>query len=233
MNYLEHTAPILDSTGNVMPPLIVNPTIYTPVITVEKKEVTSKKVGVKAIKIALKKSNITTKRKKTKKKSKTNSEKIDLAILDCSVTEQLFARNYLFGTKEYRMGNAQRSYADAFSKDMKNKKDANTSGVLSHRLLKKVKIRAFMKQTLEDAGFNDEIVDSRLLDVIIKGEDKHSVVAIREYNKLQSRIEEKVKHSFDKSNLLTEEQLQELLTRKKNDPNSTNNSLPPATTTTS
>lgn len=44
---------------------------------------------------------------------------------------------------------------------------------------------------------NDEVIDARLTEIIVKGEDKDSIAAIKEYNKLKQRITEKseIKHS--------------------------------------
>lgn len=101
-----------------------------------------------------------------------------------------FCRYYLFGSKEhkFRFANAVRSYCAAFDKDHKNPKHYNMAGVEGHKLLKNPKIKERMGELLEEYGFRDEVVDSRLIQIIKFGDDDDAMKGIREYNSLKNRV---------------------------------------------
>ena len=46
-----------------------------------------------------------------------------------------------------------------------------------------------MRQLLQDSGFNDEVVDARINEIIINGSNKDSNVAIKTYNELMKRVD--------------------------------------------
>ena len=69
--------------------------------------------------------------------------------------------------------------------DMSNYNTARTECV---RILANPSIKKRMRDILEREGFNDNVVDSRLMDIIINGRNQDSNVAIKEYNNLQKRI---------------------------------------------
>lgn len=85
-----------------------------------------------------------------------------------------------------RMGNATRSYAKAYERDMK--KDEQTCWSESSKLLRNPKVQAYMAQILEENGFNNNAMDARLADIAFNGEDKHSIQAIRHFNELKQRV---------------------------------------------
>ena len=144
-----------------------------------------------------------------KRKLKNKHIKIDL---DSGLTlkMELFCRYYLFGgeyeglvetknkkgvVKEesgkihFRLGNATLSYALAYGYDLSKSNEYLIAGVGASENLKKPKIKKRMRAMLEDEGFNDHVVDSRLLDIIKNGRSTDATPAIKEYNNLMKRIE--------------------------------------------
>ena len=89
-----------------------------------------------------------------------------------------------------------------------------TASVESSRLLRNPNILKRIQEVLKEKGFNDENIDNELLELIIQNDDKGSKLgAIREYNKLKQRITEKLEHSGKIENIVTKEQITELLKR--------------------
>lgn len=115
-------------------------------------------------------------------------------------------------------GNGTLSYAEAYGYDLdnaskddavyeKNKdginilvesctydKIANICAVGAHRLVRSSKIDKYIRQLLNEMMDNN-VVDARLIEIIIKGKDQDSVNAIKEFNKLKQRITEKIDHT--------------------------------------
>lgn len=118
---------------------------------------------------------------------------------ELSPQQKEFARRQLFGfTKEItledgtvekkaiRMNNTTQSYLSVYK--CKNENVASGEG---SKLLRKPTIQAYQKQLLEDAGWNDRAIDNRTMEIAMDGEGTESMAAIREYNKIRSRITEK------------------------------------------
>lgn len=70
------------------------------------------------------------------------------------------------------------------------KKAYDNCSSMSSRLSRNVKIQARMI-VLTNEFMRDEIMDKRLTEIALKGEHRDSIQAIKEYNKLKSRITEK------------------------------------------
>lgn len=126
--------------------------------------------------------------KKTKDK-KSKSEEKDKALNN--LRQENFCKFYLFGFKKgkktiFRMGNGTLSYMKAY--DLKESQ-YNHASVNSHDLLRNTKIKKRMRELLEDNGFNDQVVDARLTEIIKDASPKDSNMAIKTYNELQKRID--------------------------------------------
>ncbi len=70
------------------------------------------------------------------------------------------------------------------------KKNYDYCSSFGSRLRKNDKIQARCRELLNEF-LRDEVIDARLAEIVIKGEDKDSINAIKEYNKLKQRIVEK------------------------------------------
>ncbi len=75
-------------------------------------------------------------------------------------------------------------------KDCTYDRDRNTCAVNASRLLRNAKIDKRIRALLNEL-MTTEVVDARLVEIIMKGEDKDSIQAIKEYNKLKQRIIDK------------------------------------------
>ncbi|HDY68423.1 hypothetical protein LCGC14_3050130 [marine sediment metagenome] len=111
--------------------------------------------------------------------------------LRLSLNEKLFVKYYLFGSKEFRLGNGTKAYAKAYNRDIKDKKVYNICSVNALTCLRNSKIKEYIATVLEESGFNDHIVDAKLLDILKNGDNKESLGAIKEYNNLRARITQK------------------------------------------
>lgn len=109
-----------------------------------------------------------------------------------NIRHEAFCKYYLFGYRDpkrknsFRMGNGTLSYTKAFGF---TKGQYASASVLSHELLRNIKVKKRMREMIIDSGFNDEIVDQRLSEIITGGADKDSNVAIKTYNELTKRID--------------------------------------------
>ena len=131
--------------------------------------------------------------KEIKKRKKKNKHiKIDLDS-DLTLKMELFCNYYLFGgklgSKKFILGNATMSYALAFGIEIKDKKRYQVAQVSASELLLKPIIKKRMRKILYENGFNNDVVDSRLFDIVKTASPKDSNVAIKTFNELQKRIE--------------------------------------------
>lgn len=93
-------------------------------------------------------------------------------------------------------GNGVQSYIDAYEPDMGKPNAYNTARAVSSTMLTNVNILARINELFEASGFNDAHIDKQLLIVINQNADFPSKVrAISEYNKLKSRITDKIQLS--------------------------------------
>lgn len=98
----------------------------------------------------------------------------------------------LFGSDKEFFGNGVQSYIEAFDPPRQNKGWYNAARADASRLLTKASILQRINEVMEEGGLNDVHVDKQLLLVITQNADFTSkVAAIREYNKLKARIQDK------------------------------------------
>lgn len=99
---------------------------------------------------------------------------------------QLYASNSEF------FGNGVQSYIKAYNKKIKTEKDYNIARALAARLLSNENVMSRVAALLDASGFNDANIDKQHLFIINQHRDLPSKLgAIREYNRLKKRIEEK------------------------------------------
>lgn len=134
--------------------------------------------------------------------------------------EELFCQLYA-GASNDCFDNATLSYAvaykfelDSFEDEDARQRKYNTAKASGSRLLTHDYIQARIAQILRENLTNDKI-DEELSWVAKQRVDLGAKMrAINEHNKLQGRIEEKIKHTMENANIMTPEQLTALLVRK-------------------
>jgi len=104
--------------------------------------------------------------------------------------QKLFCELYL--SKDF-YGNGIESYAEAYNIDTTETKGYNTAKVNASKMLTNSNILLYINDCLDDVGFNDAFVDKQLLHIIKQNADFGSKLgAVKEFNKLKQRIEEKL-----------------------------------------
>lgn len=134
--------------------------------------------------------------KKAKKKTKPKAP--------IKIHWRLFVKYYLFGwfpedeeTRKtlppFRRGNLGRSYALAVGKynNSYNSSTDTTFCDYGRKLTRKAEVQKMMDEELEAAGFNDKVIDSQLLDNALHYDPTKSTPAIKEYNRLKKRVDDK------------------------------------------
>ena len=105
--------------------------------------------------------------------------------------EKAFCDLYL--SPDY-MGNGVLAYAEAYEIDTEDVKQYNVAKTRAYKMLTKVDILSYMQTKLDSTGYNDAFIDKELLFVMTQRADFGSkVAAIKEYNKLKGRVEDKLK----------------------------------------
>jgi len=98
----------------------------------------------------------------------------------------------LYVSREF-FGNGVESYAIAYGLDLSIPGKYNTAKSNAWKLLTNADILNRINKDLDDAGLNDNFVDKQLLFTITQCADMGSKIrAINEYNKLRSRLTEKI-----------------------------------------
>lgn len=111
-------------------------------------------------------------------------------IYDLNLRQLKFCELYV--SKEF-FGNGVDSYMEAYDIDESKPGTYANARVGASRLLTNVKILKYVNDMLDANGFNDEFIDKQLLFTITQNADLGAkVAAIREYNKLKKRIEDKL-----------------------------------------
>lgn len=104
--------------------------------------------------------------------------------------QEFFCKLYT-SEKEF-FGNGVQSYIEAYDFDMTKTNAYATARSNASQLLTNTNVCARINELLDHQGLNDQFVDKQLLFVISQHDDKHSKVsAIREYNKLKQRVDDK------------------------------------------
>jgi hypothetical protein len=129
------------------------------------------------------------KNKKTKEESKKPLDILEQYHLN--LQQEMFCQYFTSPTEFY--GSGVQSYASAYNFDITNATSYNSAKSAAARLLTNVNVLARINSLLDISGFNDVHVDKQLLLLITQGADFNSKLgAIREYNKLKSRVTEKL-----------------------------------------
>jgi hypothetical protein len=108
----------------------------------------------------------------------------------------------LYASDREFFGNGVESYVEAYEPDQSKKNWYKTACSAASRLLRNVKVSERINELLEQGGLNDQAVDKQLSFLIAQHADfKSKLGAIREYNKLKSRIVERVDHTTKGENI--------------------------------
>jgi len=115
--------------------------------------------------------------------------------LNLNEKQKLFCDNFV--SKEF-FANGFESYVDAYNVDLERNGAYESAKSAASRLLKNKDVCDYINSLLDDAGLNDNFVDKQLLFLINQQTDFGSkIAAIREYNKLKSRIVERVSQKIE------------------------------------
>lgn len=129
---------------------------------------------------------------------KNNKENKPLDVLEeynLSLEQEMFCQYFTSPTEFF--GNGVQSYASAYNFDLTDARAYNSAKSAASRLLTNVNVLRRINDLLDTAGFNDANVDKQLLMLISQSADFHAKLgAIKEYNKLKTRIIDKVQHDF-------------------------------------
>ena len=98
----------------------------------------------------------------------------------------------LYATDREFFGNGVQSYIESYEPDQTKPNWYKSACSSASRILSSVKVMARINAILEETGFNDSHVDKQLSFLISQHADfTNKLGAIKEYNKLKKRIEEK------------------------------------------
>lgn len=120
--------------------------------------------------------------------------------------QELFCQ--LYSSDQEFFANGTQAYMEAYDIDTSKKGAYEGARVNASKLLTNTNILKRINELLELRGLNDPFVDKQLEFLITQNADlKTKVSAIKEYNKLKSRILEKaeITHKFEE---MTDEQLE-------------------------
>lgn len=98
----------------------------------------------------------------------------------------------LYATDQEFFGNGVQSYIEVYGPDMSKPNWYKTACAAAAQLLSNIKVFSRINDLLEETGFNDAAVDKQLSFLIHQQADfPTKAAAIREYNKLKKRIDDK------------------------------------------
>ncbi len=122
--------------------------------------------------------------KKTVAKKKDDS-------LDVNLNQERFCQ--LYATDREFFGNGVETYLEVYDINRKNPNWYQVACSAASRLLSNVKVIERINQILAETGFNDAAVDKQLSFLITQHADFQSKLgAIKEYNKLKKRIQDRL-----------------------------------------
>lgn len=99
----------------------------------------------------------------------------------------------LYASDQEFFGNGVQAYIEAYDPDLNDKNYYKTACAAASRLLTNVKVLNKINQLLEEQGLNDAFIDKQLKFLITQHADFSTKLgAIKEYNKLKSRITDKM-----------------------------------------
>lgn len=119
----------------------------------------------------------------------------------------------LYATEVEFFGNGTQAYIEAYDPETNRPNWYKSAQASASRLLSNVIVYNRINQILEESGFNDIAVDKQLAFLLTQHTDlKSKLGAIKEYNKLKSRITEKqeVTHNINPITELSVEELKKL-----------------------
>lgn len=120
----------------------------------------------------------------------------------------------LYATEREFFGNGVQAYIEAYEPDTSQKNWYNAACASASRLLSNAKVCERINSLLEEQGLNDQNVDKQLLFLINQHADfKSKAAAIKEYNKLKTRITDKVELTVNPFKELTTEELRKLASK--------------------
>ena len=112
---------------------------------------------------------------------------------ELNLKQKKFCKTYV--SQEF-FANGVQSYIEAYNIEIKNGGAYNAARVNACKLLTNPNILLYINELLDLSGLNDTFVDKQMTMLITQNADFGSKLgAIREYNKLKSRITEKIEHS--------------------------------------
>lgn len=106
--------------------------------------------------------------------------------------QEAFCQCYTSSDKEF-FGNWVQSYIEVYDPDTSKPNRYKTACVSASQILSNIKVITRINELLDDQWLNDANVDKQLLFLITQFDDKgNKLWAIKEYNKLKKRIEDKL-----------------------------------------
>lgn len=127
--------------------------------------------------------------------------------------QELFCN--LYASKEFFCSGVQ-AYMEAYGMDKSKKSSYNAARVNASKLLMKTNILRRIDSLIEDSGLNDSFVDKQLKKMVTQDADFNAkMAAIKEYNKLKSRITQKLDVTTNGKDLksLTQQELLDIITK--------------------
>jgi hypothetical protein len=98
----------------------------------------------------------------------------------------------LYATSKEFFGNGVQTYIEVYEPDQTNPNWYDTACSSASQILRNIKVIARINTILEETGFNDAHIDKQLSFLITQHSDfTNKLGAIREYNKLKKRIDDK------------------------------------------
>lgn len=117
--------------------------------------------------------------------------------------QEMFCR--LYATDKEFFGNGVQTYIEVYDPDTSKPNWYKIACQSASQILSNIKVCKKINELLEEQGLNDQFIDKQLLFLVTQHDDKGSkLAAIREYNKLKKRIDDKpdVTVNFSLSDLL-------------------------------
>lgn len=131
---------------------------------------------------------------KLEKESKVEAIKEEIKKDELNEKQEMFCK--LYATDREFFGNGVQTYIEVYEPDQTRPNWYKRACSSASEILSNPKVFNRINELLEDQGLNDSFVDKQLLFLISQQADFGSkVAAIREYNKLKSRIIDKIDHT--------------------------------------
>jgi hypothetical protein len=111
--------------------------------------------------------------------------------------QEAFCQLYVQWDKDF-FGNWVQCYIEVYDPDKSKGNWYKSACVSASQLLSNIKVTTRINELLEEWWLNDQFIDKQLLFLIQQHSDfSAKMSAIREYNKIKSRVIEKVEHSWE------------------------------------